>query len=169
MLLIKGKKLFLIGMEDNVEEALQQKWGVPLQDMLILKIIGPEITQPYGDLMRDIIIKVYNENVKSIFVVGVKEGEQAVLSSKDILTKLSKQKDVEKKVATLNYIFKNCMVGFPYDTVTGWLRGSGSVIQGIERSIEILRHHPLIPDYMKIQGVIWDEKNKAFQEIDHLM
>ena len=41
--------------------------------MLTIHSYDSVIVHPYGDIMRSIIIAIYQENVKEIFVVGIED------------------------------------------------------------------------------------------------
>lgn len=159
------KALFVIGMEDQLEQLLQQETKMQPENMLVLKTFGPVVSQPYGDVMRDIIIAVYQEKVGEIFIVGTKDSKEITMNIKDLLDKMSERKGMAEKIQTLDYLFKNCIPEFPGGNVSEWLEGSKSVTEDIKRSVNIIRHHPLMPSHVKVHGLIMNRENGKLTEI----
>ncbi|TKI89558.1 carbonic anhydrase, partial [Bacillus cereus] len=103
------------------------------------------IVHPYGDIMRSIIIAIYQENVKEIFVVGIEDKKTSSVN-------LQTQRDFIKDKIELDYLFKNCMPEFASGSLNQWLSGQKNVSENIEKSIDMIRHHPLVPSNVKVRG-----------------
>ncbi len=154
MNLDKPKKvLFLTDMENGLEPILQEVTNIQTENMLTIQNYGIDISHPYGDIMRSVIIAIYQENVKEIFVVGTKDKRTAAVN---VLTQLESMKD---KIQTLDYLFQNCMPEFSGGTVEEWLNGNENIIDSIEKSVDVIRHHPLVPSYVKVCGLIVNNKD----------
>ena len=110
----KKKVLFVIGMEHKMEHLIKQNTNINPENIMILQSYEPVIS-PFGDLMRDIIIAVYQENVEEIFVVATKDDQK---NTGDILNKIYKNKELQEKIQTLDYLFKNCKPEFPEGSIT---------------------------------------------------
>ena len=54
------------------------------EEIIILKSNELDRIEPFGDLMRDILIHVYQNNIEEIFIVDPKEDRK---NSKDVLVK----------------------------------------------------------------------------------
>ncbi|MGI2747853.1 carbonic anhydrase [Bacillus cytotoxicus] len=153
MQLENKKVLLLTDIEDGIERMIQQVTNVQPENMLTIQSYGSVIVHPYGDIMRSIIIAIYQENVEEIFVVGIKDKETA-------LVHVQSQLDSIKDNIQLDYLFKHCMPEFSGGTFDDWLNGTGNVSENIEKSIEIIRHHPLIPSDIKIHGFMIHKMGK---------
>ena len=70
----KKKVLFVIGMDHKLEHLIKQNTNINPENIMVLQRYEPVIS-PFGDLMRDIIIAVYQENVEEIFVVATKDNQ----------------------------------------------------------------------------------------------
>jgi carbonic anhydrase len=158
--------LFVIGMEHKLEGLLQQATNIDPENMLVLKIYGPVISQPYGDLMRDIIVAVYQENAEEIFIVGTKDSQENTVDIQDLLNKICKREGLKGQIQTLDYLFQNCIPEFPGGNVSEWLEGSKTVTEGIQKSVNIIRHHPFIPSHVKVHGLYMNRENGKLTEID---
>ncbi len=145
----KNKKaLFLTDIENGLKPILQEVTNIRAENMLTLQSYGTLISHPYGDIMRSVIIAIYQENVEEIFVVGTKDKRTATVNV-----------PMKDKIQTLEYLFQNCMPEFSGGTVDEWLNGNENIIDSIEKSVDIIRHHPLVPSYVKVCGLIVNNKD----------
>ncbi|MGC4378922.1 carbonic anhydrase [Fictibacillus sp. Mic-4] len=166
MKLDKNKKvLFLIGMNQNLEQRLQQATNFDPNNVLILSSYGPEISHPYSDVMRDIIIAVYQEKVEEIFVVGTTENVEDRVDKQKLLNKIYDNERVKENIQTIESLFQNYMPEFPTGSVSDWLAGSETVAEGIQKSVNIIRQHPLIPSHVKVHGLFMNSEKEQVVEV----
>ncbi|RBW67552.1 carbonic anhydrase [Bacillus taeanensis] len=142
------KALFLTDIENGLETILQEVTNIHPENMLTIQSYGSVISHPYGDIMRSVIIAIYQENVEEIFVVGTKVKGNA---SANVLTQLDSMKD---KIQTLDYLFQNSRPEFSSVTVNEWLNGKENASDNIEKNVNIIRNHPLVPSHVKVRGLI---------------
>lgn len=154
----KKKVLFITGMEHGLELFIKQETNLNPENTIILQSFGSEISQPYDDLMRNIIIAVYEENVEEIFVVAAKDEQK---KNSDILNKIFENKELQGKIKTLDYLFQNCMPEFPERNIRDWLEGSSV---GVDHSIAMIRNHPLMLDHVKVSKLLIDKETKKLSE-----
>lgn len=158
----KSKKvLYIIGMEFDLDRLHRTNTELHAENMLVIRSFGPVISQPYGDLMRDIIVAVYQENVEEIYVVGTKDSANKKLDSHHLLEKIHEQHGEPEKIQTIDYLFTNCRPEFPEGSITRWLEGSHDISEGIQKSVHTIRQHSLIPAYVKVHGLFMDTENEA--------
>jgi carbonic anhydrase len=161
MNLDKNKKaLFLTDIENGLEPILQEVTNIQPENMLTIQSYGTVISHPYGDIMRSVIIAIYQENVEEIFVVGTKDKRTA---TDNILTQLESMKD---KIQTLDYLFQNCMPEFSGGTVDEWLNEKENGSDNIEKSVNTIRHHPLVPSHVKVRSLIVNNKDGKFSNVE---
>lgn len=154
------KVLFLTDMENELEPILQEVTNIRAENMLILQNYGVDISHPFGDTMRSVIIAIFQENVEEIFVVGTKDKRTSTVN---VRTQLESMKD---KIQILENLFQNCMPEFSGGTVDEWLNGKENVSENIEKSVDIIRHHPLVPSYVKVQGIIVNNKDGKYSILE---
>ena len=116
----KKKVLFVIGMEHKMESLINQKTNFKPENSLILQSYEPVIS-PFGDLMRDIIFAVFEENVEEIFVVAMKYEQKYPLN---ILNKICENKGLQEKIQTLDYLFKHSKPEFSEGNISEWLESN---------------------------------------------
>ena len=158
----KKKVLFVVGMEPNLECFIRQVLTINPENIIILERYGPFISEPFGDLMRDIIVAVYKENVEEIYVVATKDEQK---NTKDILKKMNANKELQAKIKIVDYLFENCGPEFLEGNVIEWIKGSQSLIDGVQITVDIIRHHPLIPSHVKVKELLIDKENGKLSEI----
>jgi carbonic anhydrase len=154
------KVLFLTDIENGLESILQEMTNIRAENMLTIQSYDSVISHPYGDIMRSVIIAIYQENVKEIFVVGTKDKRAATVN---VLTQLDSIKD---KIQTLDYLFQNCIPEFSGGTVDGWLNGKEIGSDNIVKSVDSIRHHPLVPAHVKVRGLILNNNDGKFSILE---
>ena len=90
-----------------MDSFIKKKIKINPENILILQSYGPVISQPFGDLMRDIIISVYQENVDEVVVVASKEVQK---NNGDILNKIVEKKELQEKIQMIRLSFKKWAV-----------------------------------------------------------
>ena len=158
----KKKVLFVIGMEQKLERFIKGETNVNPENVLILQTYQPVVSHPFDDLMRDIIIAVYQAHVEEIVVVSTNDYQK---NTGDILNKIYKNKELQDKIQTFDYLFKNCMPEFPEGTVSVWLQGGKTLKESVQKTVNIIRNHPLLPSNVKVKELYIDKRNEKLSEI----
>jgi len=156
------KVLFVIGTEQKLERFIREETNVNPENMIILQTYQPFVSYPFDDLMRDIIIAVYQDNVEEIVVVSTKDDQK---NTGDIMNKIYKNKELQDKIQTLDYLFKNCMPEFPEGTVSAWLDGGKTLTDSVQKTANTIRNHPLLPSHVKVKELHIDQANEKLSEI----
>ncbi|MCM3409810.1 carbonic anhydrase [Metabacillus litoralis] len=154
------KALFLTDIENRLEPILQEVTNIQPENMLTLQSYGTVISHPYGDIMRSVITAIYHENVEEIFVVGTKDNRTPKIN---VQTQLESMKG---KIETLDYLFQNCRPEFSGGTVNEWLNGKEYGSDNIQNSVNIIRHHPLVPSDVKVQGLMVTNKDGKISNVE---
>lgn len=150
----KNKKVLLLtDIEHGIEPIIQQVTNSQQENMLTIHSYDSVIVHPYGDIMRSIIISIYQENVEEIFVVRIEDKETFPVN-------LQIQRDFIKNNRELDYLFENCMPEFSSGSLDEWLSGKENVSENIEKSIDMICHHPLVPSDVKVHGFKIDRKGE---------
>ncbi|MCM3588325.1 hypothetical protein M3182_21845 [Mesobacillus maritimus] len=152
---------FVIGSESECEGFIKRSTSINRDEIIILQNDGPVFLQPFGDLMRDIIINVYQHNIEEIVVVSSKDSQK---DSEDALTKIYGQKELQEKRTTLDYLLNHCQPEFPEQSLKEWLEGSNSLTDQVEKIVRTLRHHPLIAADIKVSELYLEQANENAAE-----
>ncbi|MFC8149983.1 carbonic anhydrase [Bacillus paralicheniformis] len=157
------KILMIIGMEKQLEQTICRAANIQPENALVLKSVFPDISQPYGDLMRDIITLVHRNKTEEIWIVRDKHEQTA---DEDISDLLNRNKDLSDRMQTLEYLFQNCSPEFTQGSIDEWLSPSGTAAEGVQKSVAAIRRHPLIPLHVKVKGFLIE--NSVLTEIEAL-
>ncbi|PAD89491.1 carbonic anhydrase [Niallia circulans] len=146
MILDKTKKvLFLMDVGYGLESIIKEETNIQPENMLTIKCFGPVISNPFGDIMRSIIIAVFQENVEEIFVVG---------TSNEVNRFISLEGQFKSRIQTLDYLLQNSMPEFTGETINEWLNGKQNTGDNIKNCVKMICHHPLVPPTVKVRGLL---------------
>lgn len=147
------KALFITNGEYKLDILMKQTNIIDPEAIIVLQNYGTLISQNFDEIMREIIIAVYEENVEEIFVVASKKHQP---KSKDIVDSLYENKEMRDKIQELDYLFKTCKPELSEDSVFEWLESSNSIVENVESNIDIIRHHPLLPPQVQVTELYID-------------
>jgi carbonic anhydrase len=156
----KKKVLLVMGMEHKLDCIMKQFPTINQKNMIVLQSYEAVIS-PFSDVMRDIIVAVYQENVEEIFVAATKMDSK---NTGNFLNKIYENKELQEKIQTLDYLFKNCKPEFPEESLYEWLSGGKNVTDDIQNRANVIRHHPLMPSNVKITELWMDTENEKILE-----
>ncbi|SEM76498.1 Carbonic anhydrase [Mesobacillus persicus] len=149
-----NKALVLTDMESGWGPILQQVTDIQLENMFMIHSDGTVISHPYGDIMRSIVLAIHQENVEEIFVVGTKENGTSSVNDHVLFD------SVKDKIKTIDYLFQNCIPEFSGGSVKEWLYGKENGRDQIEESVNIIRHHPLVPEHVEVKGFLVNKEGE---------
>ena len=79
---------------------------------------------------------------------------------------LLKNKDLKDHVKMMDYLFQNCTPEFSGGKISEWLEGKENITESIRKSVDIIRHHPLAPFYVKVQGFMLNNEKEEFTSLN---
>lgn len=141
------KMVILSCMDTRLVELLPRAMNLRNGDAKIIKNAGAIVTQPFGNIMRSIIVAVYALNADEVFVVGHHECGMTGLNSDVIKQKMQDRGIPSETISTLEHSGIH---------LSRWLIGFDSVREGVENSVSIIRNHPLLPREIPVHGLIID-------------
>lgn len=143
-----NKKIAIVScMDTRLTELLPAALGLRNGDAKIIKNAGGVISHPFGSAIRSLLIGIYELEVEEVLVIGHTDcGARHTDSSKMI------EKMKERGIASENIdMLKYC--GIDFDS---WLGGFADLDSSIKKSVEVIKRHPLIPEGLKVYGLIID-------------
>ncbi|NRD76231.1 carbonic anhydrase [Bacillus sp. BRMEA1] len=156
----KKKVLLVIGNEDKIEDIKKEFPSIDFENMIILQSYGSVIS-PFGDQMRDIILTVYQENVEEIIVTISKANK---MNTDETIKKILENEELQEKLKTYHYLFTYCIPEFPEGGIKSWLEGSNPLKDDLQKSVEVIRQHPLLPSTVKVRSLLYSFESK--KEVD---
>jgi carbonic anhydrase len=141
------KTLFITDGEYKLDFLMKQANIINPKDITVVQNNGALISQYFDELMREIIIAVYEENIEEIFVVASKKYQ---LKSKDVVNRLYENKKMKDKIQKLDYLFETCKPELSEDSVSEWLQNTNNIVENVESNVNIIRNHPLLPPHVQV-------------------
>ena len=139
------KTMIITGVNEAIYPLFPEITYKKNKDMIILNSFGAVITQPYGCLIRNIILAIYNEMVEEIFIIGEMESKEVKLNMSDKIKEHGVSKDILK---TINYI------DVVDHDVINWLTGPQNIEDVIKKNKDLIKGHPLIPKSIPVHAYI---------------
>ncbi len=152
------KLVVLTCMDTRLTELLPRAMNLRNGDAKIIKTAGAIVSHPFGSIMRSIIVAVYELGAKEIVVVGHHDCGMTGLSCSSILEKARARGVSPEVLSTLTH------AGID---LARWLVGFDNVRDGVVQSVEVIRHHPLLPRDIAVHGMLIDpETGKLELSVD---
>lgn len=141
------KMVVLCCMDTRLIDLLPRAMNLKNGDAKIIRNAGAIVTQPFGNIMRSIIVAIYELGADEVFVVGHHECGMTGLNSEHVIDKMIGRGIDEEVITTLKHS------GIQ---LSRWLTGFDNVREGVENSVSIIQNHPLLPKDVPVHGLIID-------------
>lgn len=142
------KKVAIVScMDTRLTELLPAALGLKNGDAKIIKNAGGIISHPFGSAMRSIIIGIYEFDINEILVIGHTDCGARLTDSNKIIEEMKKHGITQNNIELIKYC------GIDLNT---WLEGFIDQELSIQKSVELIRKHPLVPEDVMVYGFIID-------------
>lgn len=134
-------------MDTRLIDLLPRAMNLKNGDAKIIRNAGAIVYQPFGNIMRSLMVSVYDLGADEVFVVGHHDCGMTGIDPERIFKKMVDRGVDEEMFTTLR------SAGIDLNR---WLTGFDSVREGVDRSVTLIRNHPLLPPGMPVHGLIID-------------
>jgi carbonic anhydrase len=141
------KMVILTCMDTRLVELLPKAMNLRNGDAKIIKNAGAIVTHPFGNILRSILVALYELDAQEVFVVGHHQCGMTGLNADNVMTKMRSNGIQEETFTTL----KNAGIH-----LENWLKGFNNVEEGVRTSVKIISNHPLLPANVPVHGLIID-------------
>ncbi|WFR55755.1 carbonic anhydrase [Anaerocolumna sp. AGMB13025] len=143
-----NKKVAIVTcMDTRLTELLPAALGLKNGDAKIIKNAGGIISHPFGSAMRSLLIGIYELDVKEILVIGHTDCGAMYTDSKKMIEKMKAQGITEQSIDMIKYY------GINFDA---WLSGFMDLDVSVNKTVDMIKKHPLVPEEIKVYGLIID-------------
>jgi carbonic anhydrase len=140
------KKLVIVTcMDTRLTEMLPKAMNLKNGDAKIIKNAGAIITSPFGNIMRSILIALYEMKANEVMIIGHHECGMTGIEADLIVDHMIERGVSESVINTLHHSGLN---------FNRWLHGFDSVRESVVNSVDIVRNHPLLPPGTPVHGLI---------------
>lgn len=151
------KKIAVIScMDTRLTELLPAALGAKNGDIKIIKNAGGVISNPFGSVVRSVLIAIFELGVDTILVIGHTDCGVQHMDHKEMMEHMRKRGISQEAIDMMHY----CGVDFD-----SWLSGFDDVETSVRETAELLIHHPLIPEDVHIGGFVMDSTTGELKEI----
>ncbi|CAH1195166.1 hypothetical protein PAECIP111893_00628 [Paenibacillus plantiphilus] len=142
------KKVVIVTcMDTRLTELLPKALNLKNGDAKIIKNAGGIVTQPFGNIMRSILVAVYELGAEEVIVIGHHECGMTGLNPETMIQHMKERGITGDTIDTLLHSGIN---------LKRWLTGFDSVQESVLNSVSIIRNHPLLPPGTAVHGLIID-------------
>ncbi|MDW2800614.1 carbonic anhydrase [Clostridium boliviensis] len=134
-------------MDTRLTELLPAALGLKNGDAKIIKNAGGVISHPFGSVMRSLLIGIYELDVREILVIGHTDCGARHTDSVKMIEKMKERGITQKDIDLIKYY------GIDFES---WLGGFEDLEQSIKKSVELIRCHPLVPEEIRVYGLVID-------------
>ena len=153
-----NKKIAIVTcMDTRLTELLPAALGLKNGDAKIIKNAGGIISHPFGSVMRSLLIGIYELEVQEILVIGHTDCGAMGTDSKKMIEKMKYHGINQQSIDMITYY------GIDFDS---WLSGFKDLDISVKRTVELVRKHPLIPEEIKVYGLIIDSVTGELRKVD---
>lgn len=147
------KKIIVITcMDTRLVELLPKAMNFKNGDVKVIKNAGGIISQPFGSVMRSVLVALYELNADEVIVVGHHECGMASLNADHMIQEMINRGVSEEVMSTL----ENSGI-----KLTKWLRGFDNVTAAVEHTVDVIKKHPLLPPNIPVHGMVIDPTTGA--------
>lgn len=142
------KKIAIVTcMDTRLIKLLPAALGLKNGDVKIIRNAGGTITNPFDSAMRSLLIAIYELGVKEVMIIGHTGCGVQGMDSQEMLC-LMKERGIDDEHISL---MKHC--GIDLDS---WLHGFDETDIAIQETVDLVKHHPLMPKDIIVRGYIMD-------------
>lgn len=136
-------------MDTRLTELLPQAMNIKNGDAKIIKNAGGMIIHPFGSIMRSLIIAIYKLEVNEVFIVPHYDCGVCRFDTTNIKTLMKERGIAERDIE----IVENSGIN-----IEKWLHGFDEIEEALEKSIAVVKNHPLMPKGIPVHGLIIDPR-----------
>lgn len=148
------KMLIITCMDTRLVELLPKAMNFKNGDVKIIKNAGAVISQPFGSVMRSVMVALYELDAEEVIVVGHYECGMASLNAEHMINSIKERGVSEEVLNTL----ENSGI-----KLTKWLRGFDNIQEGVSQTVNLINKHPLLPPNVPVHGMIIDPATGALE------
>lgn len=148
----RKKLAILTCIDTRLVELLPAALGIHHGDVKMIKNAGAMILDPFDSSVRSLLIAILELKVEEVMVIAHTDCGAAGLQPEQVKAHL-----IEKGISP-DTIREMISEGLDFDL---WFHGFDSPEASVRSTVELLRHHPLIPKDISIYGFVMDVKTGA--------
>lgn len=152
-----SKKILILScMDTRLTELLPAALNFKNGDVKIIKNAGAIVTNPFGSVMRSILVAVYELGVEDVVVIGHYDCGIQGLEPSNLIQKMLDRNVQKEKMDLLAYCGIN---------IHEWLKGFEKIEDSVLNTVHIIKNHPLIPADVQVCGFVMDPETGRLDKV----
>ncbi|MFG6497155.1 carbonic anhydrase [Fictibacillus sp. UD] len=144
-------------MDTRLTELLPSAMNIKNGDVKVVKSAGAVISHPFGSIMRSILVAIYELKAEEVMVIGHYDCGMSSVNPDKFITKMKDRGIEDTTLDTLKYSGLD---------LKNWLKGFDSVEDSVKNSVALVRNHPLLPEGVKVHGLVIDPATGRLDLVD---
>lgn len=151
------KKIAIVScMDTRLTELLLAALGLKNGDVKMIKNAGGLVSSPFDSTVRSLLVGVYELGVKEIMIIGHTDCGAQHLDSDEMINLMLERGISQDHINMMKY----CGIDF-----RSWLSGFDSNEKAVTESVNLIAHHPLMPEDVSVRGFIIDSHTGKLREV----
>lgn len=151
------KKIAIVScMDTRLTALLLAALGLRNGDVKLIKNAGGLVASPFDSAVRSLLVGVYELGVEEVMIVGHTDCGAQHLNSDEMIQMMLDRGISQDHIDMMKY----CGIDF-----RAWLSGFESSELAVHESVELVRHHPLMPEDITVRGFIIDSTTGLLTEV----
>lgn len=143
-----NKKIAILTcMDTRLEALLPAALGLRNGDVKIIKNAGGVVTNPFGSVIRSLLVAIVELGVEEIMVIGHTDCGVQHIDGEQMIAHMKQRGIPQESIDLMKY----CGIDFER-----WLSGFDTVEQSVSETVDTIRNHPLMPKDIRIGGYVID-------------
>ena len=153
-----NKKIAILScMDTRLVELLPAALNLQNGDVKMIKNAGALITNPFGSVMRSLIVAVYELGVNEIFVINHYDCGMQGFNTQKIIDKMLARGVNPEDLEFIKYLGVD---------VDHWLKGFDDPCVSVRETVKTIKLHPLIPKDVSVSGFLMDPETGRLDVIE---
>lgn len=152
------KMVIFTCMESRLLELLHRALNLENGDAKIVKNAGAIIRKPFDSIMKSILVAVFNLKAEEVIVIGHHDCGMSNVDTEALKETMVERGISQDRIDTLEH------GGIDFEDE---FHGFNSVEESVAQSVSIIRNHPLLPDNIKVHGLVIDPETGKVDIVTH--
>ena len=144
-------------MDTRLTELMPSAMNIKNGDVKIIKSAGAVISHPFGSVMRSILVAIYALKAEEVMVIGHYDCGMSNVNADALIAEMQDRGVESSTLDTLKYSGLD---------LKKWVQGFESVEESVQNSVELVRNHPLLPEGIKVHGLVIDPATGRLDVVD---
>lgn len=141
------KMVIFTCMDSRIIELLHRSLNIQNGDVKMVKNAGAIIRKPFDSIMKSILVAIYNLKADEVVVIGHHDCGMSKVDIEALTDSMIDRGINQETIDTL----KHSGIDFHDE-----FHGFDTVEESVEQSVSIIRNHPLLPEGIKVHGLVID-------------